>query len=149
MQTQATAMILPDLATVETATLGGILIGAAAAGLLLVTGRIAGISGILGDAVQLRPGLWRWAFLGGLALSALIAPLFGIARVVPEFQTGFGGLALAGLLVGFGTRLSNGCTSGHGVCGLSNLSLRSLVATCVFMGVGALTVFAVRHAGVL
>jgi len=142
-------MTLPDLATIETATLGGILIGAASAGLLLVNGRIAGITGILGEAVNFRPGLWRWAFLGGLAISTLVAPWFGIARVVPDFQTGFGGLALAGLLVGFGTRLSNGCTSGHGVCGLSNLSLRSLVATLVFMGVGALTVFAVRHIGVL
>ena len=140
-------MILPDLATIETATLGGMLIGAASAGLLLLNGRIAGITGILGEAMRLRPGLWRWAFLGGLALSALAAPLFGIARVIPDFQTGMGGLALAGLLVGFGTRLSNGCTSGHGVCGLSNLSLRSLVATCVFMGVGAVTVFAVRHVG--
>lgn len=142
-------MILPDLATVETATFGGILIGAASAGLLLVNGRIAGITGILGEAVNFRPGLWRWAFLGGLAVSSLAAPWFGIARIVPDFQTGFGGLALAGLLVGFGTRLSNGCTSGHGVCGLSNLSLRSLVATSVFMAVGALTVFAVRHLGVL
>ena len=142
-------MTLPDLATIETATLGGILIGAASAGLLLVNGRIAGITGILGEAVNFRPGLWRWAFLGGLAISTLVAPWFGIARVVPDFQTGFGGLALAGLLVGFGTRLSNGCTSGHGVCGLSNLSLRSLVATLVFMGVGAATVFAVRHIGVL
>ncbi len=140
-------MTLPDLATIETATLGGILIGLASAGLLLMGGRIAGISGILGEAVRLRPGLWRWAFLGGLALSSLLAPLFGIARVTPEFQNGFGGLVVAGLLVGFGARLSNGCTSGHGVCGLSNLSLRSLVATVVFMGVGAVTVFAVRHVG--
>lgn len=141
-------MILPDLATLETATLGGLLIGAAAAGLLLLNGRIAGISGMLGDAVRLRPGLWRWAFLAGLALSAFAAPWFGIARVTPDFQTGMGGLALAGLLVGAGTRLSSGCTSGHGVCGLSNLSLRSLVATGVFMSVGAATVFAMRHMGI-
>lgn len=138
-------MIVPDTATLESAALGGALIGLAVAGLLLVDGRIAGVSGILGEALRAQPGLWRWAFLGGLAVSMLAAPLVGIAPVIPTYQTGLAGLALAGLLVGFGTRLSSGCTSGHGVCGLSNLSLRSLVATLIFMAVGAATVFLVRH----
>lgn len=138
-------MALPDLATIENAALGGALIGAASAGLLLIDGRIAGVSGILGSAVRLRPGLWRWAFLAGLAGSTFLAPLVGIAPVTPAHQAGLIVLALAGLLVGFGTRLSSGCTSGHGVCGLSNLSLRSLVATLVFMAVAAGTVFLVRH----
>jgi Predicted transporter component len=124
---------------------GGVLIGTAAAGLILVNGRVAGISGIFGAAIKLRAGLWRYAFLAGLIGSPFLVPLLGIAPVVPHHQTGLIGLALAGLLVGVGTRLSSGCTSGHGVCGLANLSLRSLVATLVFMIVAAGTVFLVRH----
>jgi uncharacterized protein len=138
-------MALFDLAMIEQAALGGALIGAAAAGLLLVDGRIAGVSGILGDAVRFRAGLWRWVFLAGLAVSSYVAPHLGIARVTVTHQAGLIGLVVAGLLVGAGTRLSSGCTSGHGVCGLSNLSLRSLVATIIFMSVAAATVFVVRH----
>jgi len=138
-------MVLPDPATIENAAFGGVLIGLAAAGLLLVDGRIAGVSGILGDAVRLRPGAWRWAFLAGLAASSWIAPHVGIARVIPTQQAGWIGLGIAGLLVGIGTRLSSGCTSGHGVCGLSNLSLRSLVAMGIFMAVAIGTVVVVRH----
>ena len=134
-----------DLPSIRDSLIGGALIGAAAAGLLLVDGRIAGISGILGNAVAFKRGLWRWAFLAGLIAALFVAPLAGIAPVIPTHQTGLVGLAIAGLLVGFGTRLSSGCTSGHGVCGLSNLSQRSLVATLVFMAVAATTVFAVRH----
>ena len=137
--------MIPDSATIETSLLGGALIGAAAAGLLLVDGRIAGVSGILGNAVSFKRGLWRWAFLAGLVAAPFVAPLVGIAPVVPVHQAGFAGLGVAGLLVGFGTRLSSGCTSGHGVCGLSNLSRRSLVATIIFMAVAAATVFVVRH----
>ena len=138
-------MVIPDLVTIENATLGGALIGAAAAGLLVIDGHIAGISGILGDAIRLRRGLWRWAFLAGLAASSFVSPFVGIGPVTPTHQAGLILLGVAGLLVGFGTRLSNGCTSGHGVCGLSNLSPRSLVATLVFMAVAAATVFLVRH----
>ena len=141
----AIAMILPELATLKDATLGGAMIGAAAAGLLLVDGRIAGVSGILGEAVRLKPGLWRWAFLAGLVASPFLASFVDISPVVPTHQAGLIGLGAAGLLVGLGTRLSSGCTSGHGVCGLSNLSPRSLVATFVFMAVAAGTVFLVRH----
>ena len=138
-------MVPLDFATIRDAVGGGVLIGGAAAGLLLIDGHIAGMSGILGDAVRFRPGLWRWTFLAGLLASAFVAPLLGIAPVVPTHQLGLLGLAVAGLLVGFGTTLGSGCTSGHGVCGLANLSPRSLAATLTFMIVGAATVFLVRH----
>ncbi|MDP1630592.1 MAG: YeeE/YedE family protein [Caulobacter sp.] len=126
---------------------GGVLIGLASAGLLLVNGRIAGISGLLSNAIMLRPGLWRWTFLGGLVAVGIGAGVLGAP--VPTGLTEQAPLALAaaGLLVGFGTHLGNGCTSGHGVCGLSNLSLRSLVATAVFMVAAGVTVFISRHGG--
>lgn len=125
--------------------IGGVLIGVASAGLLLVNGRIAGISGILGNAAALRPGLWRWAFLAGLIGVGVAAGLLG--RVAPQAlaEADFRVLALAGLLVGIGTQISSGCTSGHGVSGLSNLSLRSLAATATFMSVAAAVVFFTRH----
>jgi len=123
---------------------GGLLIGAGAAALLLLNGRIAGISGILGNAVRGRAGGqgWRVAFLLGLVLPAAV---FGLGSI--GFAQGLPGLAVSGLLVGFGTRLGSGCTSGHGVCGLANLSPRSLAATATFMAVAGLTVFFVRHSG--
>jgi hypothetical protein len=138
-------MVSLDFATIRNAALGGVLIGGAAAGLLLVDGHIAGVSGILGEAVRFRRGLWRWTFLGGLVASSFVAPFVGIVPVVPNHQLGLLGLGVAGLLVGFGTTLGSGCTSGHGVCGLANLSPRSLVATLTFMIVAAATVFLVRH----
>lgn len=128
------------------AALGGALIGVATAGLLLLDGRIAGISGILSNAVRGTPGLWRWAFLIGLVAAPLWAPLFGFPAVIAHHQGGPVLLVAAGLLVGFGTQIGSGCTSGHGVCGLSNLSLRSAVATLTFMSVAMLTVFITRHA---
>lgn len=128
---------------------GGALIGLASAGLLLVNGRIAGVSGILSNAIALKPGLWRWGFLAGLlAVGAALAARGWNAPPALTAQAPFG-LAVAGLVVGFGTQLGNGCTSGHGVCGLSRLSLRSLVATLVFMAVAALTVFVTRHTTLL
>lgn len=129
---------------------GGALIGAAAAGLLLINGRIAGISGILGAAVKGQPGLWRWTFLAGLIAAGLLAPALGLGKAgspTGEVPGSLATLAVAGLLVGFGTAVGKGCTSGHGVCGVSNLSPRSLTATAVFMGVAAATVFLVRHVG--
>lgn len=125
--------------------IGGLMIGAASAGLLLVNGRIAGISGILSNAAALRPGAWRWAFLGGLV--AVGAAALALGRTAPPAltETAPGLLVLGGLIVGIGTQVGNGCTSGHGVCGLSNLSRRSLVATATFMAVAGLTVFLVRH----
>ena len=125
---------------------GGVLIGLAAALFLLVNGRVAGISGILGGLLRPARGdiAWRAAFLAGL----LFAPaLYALATryPVPTIEAGYPLLLLAGALVGIGTRYGSGCTSGHGVCGLSRLSPRSLVATFAFMASGFATVFAVRH----
>lgn len=127
--------------------IGGLMIGAASAGLLLVNGRIAGVSGILSNAAALRPGAWRWAFLGGLGAVGVVALLLGQAAPAAFLDTAPGLLVLGGLIVGVGTQVGNGCTSGHGVCGLSNLSRRSVVATATFMAVAGLTVFLVRHGG--
>ncbi|VXC84241.1 conserved membrane hypothetical protein [Pseudomonas sp. 8Z] len=125
---------------------GGALIGLAAGLFALANGRIAGISGLLGSLLQ-RSGDARGekvAFLLGLLLAPL---LWGLFAVLPEihFQSSSLGLIVAGLLVGIGTRYGAGCTSGHGVCGISRLSLRSLVATLCFMAAGLATVFVVRH----
>jgi uncharacterized protein len=127
--------------------LGGALIGLAAATMLAGLGRIAGISGIVGGTLRATGGDlgWRVWFLvglvGGGALFALVRPDAFPAAVEPSAPL----LVASGLLVGFGTRLGNGCTSGHGVCGLGRFSLRSLVAVLIFMATGALTVFILRH----
>lgn len=128
------------------AALGGALIGLAAALFVLANGRVAGISGILGGLLRSKPGDrdWRLAFIGGL----LLAPLAYAAFAAPPtivIDAGTPVLIVAGLLVGLGTRFAGGCTSGHGVCGLSRLSPRSLVATLSFMGAGFATVYGVRH----
>jgi uncharacterized membrane protein YedE/YeeE len=127
--------------------IGGLLIGGAVALLLLGRGQIAGISGIFGNLItgESGAGHWRAAFIAGLLLAPLLALPF--THALPQVEIGLGapGLIVAGLLVGVGTQLGSGCTSGHGVCGIGNLSLRSLVATLTFMGVGAVTVFVVRH----
>lgn len=125
---------------------GGVLIGVAAAMLVLLNGRIAGISGILGGMLAPRSGDvgWRLAFIGGLVAAPLAFVLLQ-SYPAPRIEAGFGTLAIAGLLVGVGTRYGAGCTSGHGVCGLSRLSPRSLVATLAFMGAGMITVFFARH----
>ncbi len=125
---------------------GGLLIGLAAAVFALFNGRIAGISGIIGGLFRPQSGdtAWRGAFLVGL----LAAPwLFQMFAPLPDIRidAGNGTLILAGLLVGIGTRYGSGCTSGHGVCGISRLSPRSLVATASFMLTGFVTVFIVRH----
>jgi uncharacterized membrane protein YedE/YeeE len=128
------------------ALLGGVMIGVAAAMFVLVNGRIAGVSGILGGL--LRPSLpdlgWRLAFLAGLVIAPSLYGAF-VYLPLPKIDTEFGMLVAAGLLVGIGTRYSAGCTSGHGVCGLSRLSPRALVATLLFMASGFATVFVVRH----
>lgn len=125
---------------------GGVLIGIAAAMLVLLNGRIAGISGIVGALLAPRRGEvgWRLAFVGGLVASPLVFALFG-ELPEPRIDAGFGTLVTAGLLVGIGTSYGSGCTSGHGVCGLSRLSPRSLVATAAFMLAGIATVLVVRH----
>ena len=125
---------------------GGLLIGAAAAMFLLLNGRIAGISQILGGLLRPASGdiAWRAAFLAGLLFAPALYAL--VARFpAPTIEAGFPLLLLAGVLVGIGTRYGSGCTSGHGVCGLSRLSPRSLAATLAFMAAGFATVFAVRH----
>jgi uncharacterized protein len=125
---------------------GGVFIGLGAATLVLLNGKIAGISGILDSTVRGRfgPNTWRLAFLIGLVTPAAI---FGVGSV--QFSRDLPMLAASGILVGFGTRLGSGCTSGHGVCGLSNWSRRSLVATLSFMIWAVLAVYVVRHGGVL
>jgi uncharacterized membrane protein YedE/YeeE len=129
-----------------TALAGGVLIGIAAAMFVLLNGRIAGISGVLGGLLRPVKGesAWRIAFVLGLVGAPLVYLLFA-ALPKPEIDAGYGALILAGLLVGAGTRYGSGCTSGHGVCGLSRLSPRSLVATAAFMGAGFVTVFVTRH----
>lgn len=126
---------------------GGLLIGIAASLLILADGRIAGISGIIAGILRPQKGevIWRLAFIAGLVVSPWLYSLF---IELPPFHFDSVSWALlgpAGLLVGFGSRLGSGCTSGHGVCGLSRLSKRSLVATVLFIVFGAITVWIVRH----
>ena len=129
-----------------TSLAGGVLIGTAAAMLLLLNGKVAGISGIVGGLLRLGAGNigWRVAFIAGLVAAPL---LYQLAPPLPAVQidADTGLLVAAGLLVGVGTRYGSGCTSGHGVCGLSRLSPRSLIATAAFMAAGFVTVFIVRH----
>lgn len=129
-----------------TALAGGMLIGLAAALLILFNGRIAGISGILGGLLRPRRGDvgWRIAFLAGLVATPLLYRLWQALPAV-RIDAGTPALIVAGLLVGVGVRYGAGCTSGHGVCGLSRLSPRSLAATCAFMAAGFLTVYLLRH----
>ena len=126
---------------------GGVLIGIAAAMLLLLSGRVAGISGIVGGLLVPKPGdiAWRLAFVIGLLLAPAAMLLFFDKNPIPRIDAGFGTLVAAGLLVGVGTSYGSGCTSGHGVCGLSRLSPRSLVATAGFMLAGFATVLVTRH----
>jgi uncharacterized membrane protein YedE/YeeE len=128
------------------ALIGGLFIGLGAATLVLLNGKIAGISGILDSTVRgtFGPNAWRIAFLIGLIAPAAI---FGVGSA--QFASGLPMLAVSGILVGFGTRLGSGCTSGHGVCGLSNWSCRSLVATLSFMIWAVISVYVVRHGAVL
>lgn len=137
-----------DLAsfTPWTSLAGGALIGMAAGMLMLLNGRIAGISGIVSGLLSPRPQetSWRLAFVVGLMASPAV---YGLLARTPDLHitAGWPWLVAAGLLVGIGTRYGSGCTSGHGVCGLSRRSPRSLAATAAFMGAGFLTVFIVRH----
>ena len=126
--------------------LGGLLIGTASALFILANGRIAGISGILGGLLRPTSGdvMWRLAFLLGLIVAPAVLAAF-VAPVIPTIDAGPTTLIIAGLLVGIGTRYCGGCTSGHGICGLSRLSPRSLIATLAFMGSGMAIVFAMRH----
>ena len=130
-----------------TALSGGILIGLAALLFLLIQGRVAGISGIL--AGLLAPATpdtgWRWRFIGGLGVGGALG-FWLLGLPAPELgQVSWHWLLVGGLLVGFGAKLGNGCTSGHGICGIGRLSVRSIVATLLFMLAGMVTVFIMRH----
>jgi hypothetical protein len=139
--------------TPVSALIGGALIGLSAGLLWIINGRIAGIAGILGNIVPLRENevAWRAAFLIALAVGAGLAWHYGPAVIpsltvlTPTQSTPLGWLVIAGLLVGIGTRLGNGCTSGHGVCGLARLSRRSFAAVITFMLLAFVTVTIVRH----
>ncbi len=127
--------------------IGGLLIGLAAALLLLLNGRISGISGIVGGllAPKSSDAGWRVVFVAGLLLGAFLYMLATGDTIPVRIQASLPVLVVAGLLVGFGTSLGSGCTSGHGLCGIARLSRRSIVATSVFFGVAMLTVFLTRH----
>ena len=133
--------------TPVSAAIGGALIGLAAVLLTLFTGRIAGISGIFGGC--LSPGAgdrgWRIAFMAGLILAPLAGGLVGFPLAAPEMPASYVVIVAAGLLVGFGTRLGGGCTSGHGICGIARLSPRSIVATAIFMAMAVAVVALTRH----
>lgn len=139
-------MIHFDLFDYGRALVGGVFIGISASVLLIFSGRIAGISGILYRSIKgPAEGGWRWLFLAGMAISGLLSALFfpGFSHLENADSPLL--LIIAGGLVGFGSVLGNGCTSGHGVCGISRLSPRSLVATVTFMASGALVVFLIRN----
>ena len=133
--------------TPVSAAIGGVLIGLSAVLLMLSTGRIAGISGIFSGLLNLRgeDKGWRIAFLAGLILTPVIAGLIGYGMSPPKLPSNWLVIVFAGLLVGFGTRLGGGCTSGHGICGIARLSPRSIAATIVFMVVAIVTVAVTRH----
>ena len=140
--------MLIDLAsfTPGLSLVGGLIIGVAAAVLVLFNGRIAGISGIFGGLLSppRTDTAWRLAFVAGLVGAPVIASLLG-KPALADIEASWGEILVAGFLVGVGTRYASGCTSGHGVCGISRGSLRSLVATLTFMVAGFLTVFVQRH----
>ncbi|UTD28483.1 YeeE/YedE family protein [Bradyrhizobium sp. WD16] len=129
------------------AAIGGGLIGLSAVLLMISTGRIAGISGIVNGLLTARgqDRHWRLAFVGGLIIAPLLGRLMGYSFDVPVLPGSWAVLIVAGLLVGFGTRLAGGCTSGHGICGMARLSRRSITATGIFMAVAIVTVALSRH----
>ncbi|MDE0882595.1 MAG: YeeE/YedE thiosulfate transporter family protein [Myxococcota bacterium] len=133
------------LESIVMAILGGTLIGLAASIILAASGRIAGISGIVGGLLTKKPTdvAWRSSFIGGLFAGGFLLVLMTPASIQAPEGRSMVMIVAAGLLVGFGTRLGNGCTSGHGICGLSRLSFRSLVATMTFMGAGFATATAI------
>jgi uncharacterized membrane protein YedE/YeeE len=129
------------------ALVGGAMIGLAAVLLAMLTGRIAGVSGILGGCLAPASGdtLWRYTFILGLLLAPVAGGYLGNPLPAVQLPTSWAVIVIAGFLVGFGARLSGGCTSGHGVCGIARLSKRSIVATAIFMATGIATVAVVRH----
>jgi uncharacterized protein len=134
--------------TPVSALIGGALIGLSAALLMLLTGRIAGISGIFGGCLVAGASdkNWRLAFIAGLVAAPLLGALVGSGLSAPLMPGNWIVIIAAGFLIGFGTRLGGGCTSGHGVCGIARLSARSIAATAIFMITAIAVVFLVRHA---
>jgi uncharacterized membrane protein YedE/YeeE len=132
--------------TPVSAAIGGALIGLASVLMMLLTGRIAGVSGIFSGLLNLRSEDkgWRGAFIAGLILAPVIAGWIGYGMAQPKLPSNWAVIVAAGLLVGFGSRLGGGCTSGHGICGIGRLSPRSITATIVFMVTAVITV-AVKH----
>ena len=133
--------------TPVSAAIGGCLIGLSAVLLMLLAGRIAGISGIFGGLLDVRSNDkgWRMAFIAGLILVPVIAGLIGYGMAPPKLPASWAVIVTAGLLVGFGTRLGGGCTSGHGICGIARLSGRSIAATVIFMSTAIMTVAVTHH----
>lgn len=133
--------------TPVSALIGGALIGLAVALLMLLNGRIAGISSIAGGALSLRRSEFPWqiAFLIGLVAAPLLLSAAGYPMPHPAMPASWGVIVVGGLLVGFGTQWSGGCTSGHGLCGMARISPRSIVATLIFMATAMVVVFLVRH----
>jgi len=129
------------------ALLGGALIGLASVLLMMLTGRVAGISGILGGCLTLAANdkVWRFAFIVGLILAPVASGLLGYPLPTPQMPASWVMIVIAGLLVGFGARLGGGCTSGHGVCGIARISTRSIVATGIFMATAIVVVAIMRH----
>lgn len=139
-------MVELGIASVAKSLAGGALIGASASLLLCLNGRIAGISGILAGMFELSgEASWRRLFVAGLLVGAVLLVLVSPGAIAVDARPSLATTVIAGLLVGAGTRLGGGCTSGHGVCGVSRLSQRSIVATAAFVAAGALTVFVTRH----
>jgi uncharacterized membrane protein YedE/YeeE len=133
------------LETYTTSLLGGLTLGVAAMWLLFSLGRVAGISGIVWGVMAGPDRQWRGFFMAGLFVGGLIVHTVMGMPIPEQSNTPLSLVALSGLLVGFGTRIGGGCTSGHGVCGIGRQSLRSIVATITFMAAGVLTVFVIRH----
>lgn len=130
---------------------GGVMIGLASGGLMMLHGRIAGISGIFNNAIEPGAGSresWRWAFLGGMLATGLVARMTGLLPPLDQAGTGLITAIGAGLIIGAGTRMGSGCTSGHGVCGLARLSMRSLVAVLTFVATGMIVTALLRVMGV-
>jgi uncharacterized protein len=129
------------------ALLGGGLVGLASVLLMLLNGRIAGISGILGGALAMSAGdkVWRLAFIAGLIVAPIVIGLFGHPLPEPQMPASWLLIVAAGVLIGFGARYGGGCTSGHGVCGIARLSARSIAATAIFMASAIIVVAIIRH----
>jgi len=129
------------------ALLGGGLVGLASVLLMLLNGRIAGISGILGGALAMSAGdkVWRLAFIAGLIVAPIVIGLFGHPLPEPQMPASWLLIVAAGVLIGFGARYGGGCTSGHGICGIARLSARSIAATAIFMASAIIVVAIIRH----